>query len=66
MWQIITIKQVLALSAKAIKVEIEQDKPPNRRIWIPKSVIDDPEQYEEEDEDVEMHVEEWFAEKENL
>jgi hypothetical protein len=35
-------------------------------IWIPKSQILDPGQYESDNEDVSMNVSRWFAEKQNL
>ncbi len=35
-------------------------------IWVPKSVVAEPDEVSEGDEDLELNIAEWFAERENL
>jgi hypothetical protein len=52
---------ISAVTAKAIQVHHDGDV-----VWVPKSLIEDPEQFERWDTGVTVMVEEWFARKEEL
>jgi hypothetical protein len=55
---------VLPGDADGVGLDCEDER---ERIWVPKSVIDDEgEGIEAGDEDIEVNVAEWFAEKEGL
>ncbi len=53
---------VIKTTEKAVLV-FEEDN--ERELWIPRSVIEDGESVEE-DEDLDLNVESWFCEKEGL
>ncbi len=50
-----------AVTDKAIQVHHDGDV-----VWVPKSLIEDPEQFERWDEGATVMVQEWFARKEGL
>lgn len=50
-----------AVTERALLVHHDGDQ-----VWIPKSLVEDPEQYEKWDEGVTVLVKEWFARKESL
>ncbi len=52
---------IKAVTDKAILIEHDGDS-----VWVPKSVIEDAEQYEKWNRDVTVMVEEWFAIREEL
>jgi hypothetical protein len=66
-WVHLNIKKIRGETEKAFKVQLESDgDAPGQLLWIPKSVIADADDYEEDDKDCTISVEAWWAEKNDL
>lgn len=66
-WVHLNVDEILVETEKAFKVQLESTSDgPGKRIWLPKSVIADPNDYNEGDRDCTISVEDWFADKEGL
>lgn len=55
------VSKVLQETALAFLFETEESE-----VWVPKSVIEEPDEIAVDDEDIEVNVKTWFAEKEGL
>lgn len=67
-WTHLDVKEIKGETEKAFKLHL---KPQEKGevgdiIWVPKSVINDPNDYEVGDKDCTISVEDWWAEKEEL
>jgi hypothetical protein len=57
----LTVLKVVAETDLALLLELEEDQ-----VWVPKSVITGADEIDVGDEDIEVEVAEWFAEREGL
>lgn len=60
-WVHVQVERIKAETQKAFLCELE-----DREVWVPFSQISDAENYSAGDEDVELSISAWFAEKEGL
>ena len=67
-WTHLDVKKIKGETEKAFKLLLKptDEYPQGRILWVPKSVISEPDDYEEDDENCTISVEDWFAEKEEL
>ena len=62
-WTHLDVRQVKKETPKAFLLVLTTTL---REVWVPKSVIDSPDSYEEGDKNAVISVKDWFAEKEGL
>jgi hypothetical protein len=61
----LNVEEIEAETDKAFCLRLKDDKH-SKKVWVPKSVIIDCDDYAEGDTDCTVSVHEWFAEKEGL
>lgn len=67
-WTHLDVKEIKGETEKAFKLNLKPTKefPAGRLVWVPKSVMSDPDNYDAGDKNCTISVEDWFAEKEKL
>lgn len=61
-WRHYEVVEVVAETDKAIRVHLEDGD----EVWVPRSVMDDPDRLSKGDTDVTLTVKAWWAEKEGM
>jgi hypothetical protein len=65
-WETICIEEIKAETEKAFLVRIELEDDSYVDVWVPKSQIEDPEQFSAGETDIEMNVRRWVLSEKNL